>query len=171
MIEQNLIDFGAEALYFRTRARYHHWNTQGPTFLQDHEYFDDLYAALDDQVDQVAEWTRGQGVEFPDEIALAQHLEDPLQEMDGLDMQKFTWQQLQEVGDANANQKLESLNDRGALPWFEIFVLNERHIDNLKSLAQAAERADEIGIVNGVEDWLQDHDKVKYFVGSTLKKL
>lgn len=171
MIEQELIDFGADALYFRTRARYHHWNTQGPTFLQDHEYFDDLYAALDGQVDQTAEWTRGQGVEFPDEIALAQRLQDPLQEMDELDMQKFTWQRLDEVGDASAHQKLESLNERGALPWFEIYVLNERHINRLKGLAQAAERADEIGVVNGVEDWLQQHDQVKYFVGSTLRKL
>lgn len=132
--------FAAETIDFRSRARYHHWNAQGPTFPQDHEYFEELYHLLDDEVDQAAEWARTYGHTFPSEIQLADRIPDDATGPDPED------------------------------PWEDVFSFNKTHINRLEWLRFQAEEADNTAIVVGTEDWIQKHEDVAFYAGSILGK-
>lgn len=168
-----LNSFAADAVYFRSRVRYHHWNVQGRSFIQDHEYFDEVYSLLDDEVDQAAEWARTFGNEFPSELVLSEtansRFDVAIDQPQASNVSQLVWDELENVApNESADRKWQEFGD--ALPWFEIWVLNQNHIDSLMRLREYADDANEIGIVNGVEDFIEEHNDIRYFVGSTLKR-
>lgn len=164
--------FAAEAVYFRTRARFHHWNVEGPQFIQDHEYLGEIYNNLDEEVDQVAEFGRKLGHKFPSEIELVQEeLPENFEKMDGFNISQFMWDRLGKDSKASSSTRLRQLTDRGVYQWFEIHELNKNHIENLKSLGHEAETSREQGIANAVDDWVERHDEIHYFTGSLLGTL
>lgn len=65
VLEQVLAD--EYVLY--TKTRNYHWNVEGPHFSEYHKLFGEQYAALDDDIDQIAERIRALGAKTPSTLA------------------------------------------------------------------------------------------------------
>ena len=48
----------ADSFAFYTKAHYYHWNVEGPHFTEYHEFLGEIYAAVFDAVDDIAEQVR-----------------------------------------------------------------------------------------------------------------
>lgn len=51
----------ADEFVLVTKTRKAHWNVEGPDFYNKHKFFEDMYHALDDIIDEVAERVRSVG--------------------------------------------------------------------------------------------------------------
>jgi DNA-binding ferritin-like protein len=147
---------------------------QGRTFIEDHEFFGDLYEDLDEQVDQNAEWIRMEGVEAPAPYEMDYGRSYNVQEVGDIQVQlpDGVIDQLRGSGDDQVlADRIQKLKNAGRLKFFEMLALNQQHIASLNRLRNVADESDRVGVVNGAEDLIQEHDVYFYFMASTLRRL
>jgi starvation-inducible DNA-binding protein len=55
----------ADEYVLYTKTRNYHWNVTGPHFHDLHKFFESQYEALDESIDEIAEWIRSLGERSP----------------------------------------------------------------------------------------------------------
>lgn len=82
-------------LYFKTRN--FHWNVKGPNFMPLHKFFEELYDAIDDSIDDIAEKIRTYG--FPVQGSFKELLEVARLQESFLNTNKTAIEMIQELVD------------------------------------------------------------------------
>jgi starvation-inducible DNA-binding protein len=128
------------ALYLK--AHYFHWNVEGPDFAQFHEFFDNLYTDFYSSIDHFAEEIRALNAYAPG--SFERYTE--LAQIKGEDRVLSAPEMLKQL-----------LND------------NETMMTSLKAAYELANKADEIGLSNFIQDRTDQHKKHAWMIRSFLK--
>lgn len=125
-------------MYFRTHS--YHWNVIGPNFSQYHEFFGNLYEELHGSVDQIAEQIRAVNSFAPSSL-------DRLKE-------------LTRIEEADTIPTAERM--------FQILI-NDNNIvlDSLKQSFDLAEKNEELGLANFLQDRMDIHKKHGWMLRAT----
>jgi len=127
-------------LYYKAHAI--HWNVEGEYFPQFHLFFGEVYDAIHDAVDMVAEQIRSLGTKAPATIMLLTN-QQPVDTMTD--------------------------NDDCTVMITSFCTDNERLIGLLKSLIPVAGQVGEPGVQNFLQDRLMYHQKLQWQINSILK--
>lgn len=128
------------ALYLK--GQYYHWNVEGPNFKQFHDLFGDFYSEVYGAVDQMAEEIRALDAYAPGSLG--------------------RFMELSTIDDENTVPKALEMVKRLADDNQKILV----------TLQTARDKADELGqngLVNFLEDRLDNHKKHAWMLRATLK--
>lgn len=128
------------ALYLK--AHYFHWNVEGPDFAQFHGFFEDLYTDFYSSIDHFAEEIRALNAYAPG--SFERYTE--LAQIKGEDRVLSAPEMLRQL-----------LND------------NETMMTSLKAAYELANKADEIGLSNFIQDRTDQHKKHAWMIRSFLK--
>lgn len=125
-------------MYFRTHS--YHWNVIGPNFSEYHAFFGELYAELHGAVDPIAEQIRAVNSFAPSSL-------DRLKE-------------LTRIEEADTIPTAERM--------FQILI-NDNNIvlDSLKQAYDLAEKNDELGLANFLQDRMDIHKKHGWMLRAT----
>lgn len=133
----------ADTFAMYLKAQYYHWNVEGPDFKQYHDLFSDVYGNVYGAVDPMAEEIRALDAYAP--------------------------------GSLGRFQDLTTIDDENTVPA-ALEMVKRIADDNQKVLmtVQAArDKADELGqngLVNFLEDRLDQHKKLAWMLRATLKR-
>lgn len=125
-------------MYFRTHS--YHWNVIGPNFSEYHAFFGTLYEELHDSIDVIAEQIRAVNSFAPSSL-------DRLKE-------------LTRIEEADTIPNAERM--------FQILI-NDNNIvlDSLKQAYDLAEKNDELGLANFLQDRMDIHKKHGWMLRAT----
>ena len=129
------------AMYFKAHS--YHWNVEGPNFSQYHSFFGDIYEDLFDATDALAEELRAMDEYAPISIA---------------DIGTMKTIKDDSEKPANALTMIKNLEDA-----------NDRVIESLARLFDAATNAKQDGLANLAADRLDKHKKTGWMLRSHLK--
>jgi DNA-binding ferritin-like protein len=128
------------SFYMRTHG--YHWNVKGQDFAQYHELFSDIYEDVFSSVDTIAENIRKLGSDA-----------------------QFNLNQLaaeRSIGDSNI-QSADALSMS-----YDLYVVNERLIDQLKSVFRCADECDEQGVADFIAERINAHQKWRWQLRSSV---
>lgn len=131
----------ADTFAFYLKAQFFHWNVTGRDFAQHHEFFGNIYGEVYGAVDPLAEHIRA---------------------IDGFAAGSFT-----------RFQQLTTITDRITVPSVDQMVI-ELHSDNMRVLAsltsamRIAEQYNEYGLVNYLQDRIDQHKKHGWMLKSSI---
>jgi starvation-inducible DNA-binding protein len=128
------------ALYLK--SHYFHWNVEGPSFPQYHEFFGDFYQDVWESVDTIAEHTRTLDVYVPGSLG--------------------RFRELSVIADENAIPDAHGM-------FSKLGDDNKRIVDELKKAQAQAEKLGYSGIANFFQDRIAAHDKHGWMIRSILK--
>jgi len=123
-----------------TKMRNFHWNVKGPTFMMLHEMFGDMYNAINDQADAIAERIRQ--LDGCPEGTLAAFKRDSFLE--------------EEACPVNGDQMIKCLVDD-----------SDRMVEQMRVAIQIAETNKDFGTMDLITKWMELHEKQLYFLRST----
>lgn len=125
-------------MYFKTHS--YHWNVIGPNFNDYHAFFGTLYAELHDAIDLIAEQIRAANSFAPSSL-------DRLKELT----------RIQEADTIPTADRM-----------FQILI-NDNNIvlDSLKQAYDLAEKAEELGLANFLQDRMDIHKKHGWMLRAT----
>lgn len=125
-------------MYFKTHS--YHWNVIGPNFSQYHDFFGDLYGELFGAVDSIAEQIRAVNSFAPSSL-------DRLKELTRIE---------------------ESDTIPNAERMFQLLI-NDNNIvlDSLKQAFDLAEKNEELGLANFLQDRMDIHKKHGWMLRAT----
>jgi len=132
----------ADTVTFGMKAHQYHWNVEGKTFYADHKFFEAIYTEAEGAVDDIGEKIRQLDAYAP------------------LSPRRIA--------------ELTNLQDTDVAPDYIVMVRN-LYNDNNAILSQLmktytlAERFNEIGHSNYLQDRTMAHKQLQYFLRSTLK--
>lgn len=134
----------ADTFAMYLKAHYYHWNVEGPDFYQYHELFGSIYEEVYGAIDPFAEEIRAQQYYAP--------------------------------GSFKRLAELATIADEETVPSplamaEKLFSDNALVLASLKEARDAADRYGENGLVNFLEDRLDQHKKHAWFLRSTIKRV
>jgi starvation-inducible DNA-binding protein len=132
----------ADAFTFYLKAHFYHWNVEGPDFAQYHEFLADLYQDVWESVDTLAELIRTLDVYAP--------------------------------GTMTRFKTLTTIEETDIVPDARTMFMNlaQENIKMRASLMRSydmANKENEIGIANFLQDRIQQHEKHSWMLRSILK--
>jgi starvation-inducible DNA-binding protein len=132
----------ADAFTFYLKAHFYHWNVEGPDFAQYHEFLADLYQDVFESVDTLAELIRTLDVYAP--------------------------------GTMTRFKTLTTIEETDIIPDARTMFMNlaQENIKMRASLMRSydmANKENEIGIANFLQDRIQAHEKHSWMLRSILK--
>ena len=141
LIEQLRTILGTNfGLYFKIHS--YHWNVEGPNFVEYHTYLGNLYTQIFNNTDLIAEKLRALETYTPVSLTRMKELSDIEEDVSVLE----------------------------AMPMFQnLVVANDRYIIHLRAGIVAAEAANEPAIGNFLQDILDQHQKLAWFLKSITK--
>lgn len=141
LIEQLRTILGTNfGLYFKIHS--YHWNVEGPDFVQYHKFLGKLYEQVFNNTDLIAEKLRALETYTPVSLTRMKELSDIEEDVSVLE----------------------------AMPMFQnLVVANDRYIIHLRAGIVAAEAANEPAIGNFLQDILDQHQKLAWFLKSITK--
>lgn len=141
LIEQLRTILGTNfGLYFKIHS--YHWNVEGPNFVEYHTYLGNLYTQIFNNTDLIAEKLRALETYTPVSLTRMKELSDIEEDVSVLE----------------------------AMPMFQnLVVANDRYIIHLRAGIVAAEAANEPAIGNFLQDLLDQHQKLAWFLKSITK--
>ena len=141
LIEQLRTILGTNfGLYFKIHS--YHWNIEGPDFVQYHKFLGKLYEQVFNNTDLIAEKLRALETYTPVSLTRMKELSDIEEDVSVLE----------------------------AMPMFQnLVVANDRYIIHLRAGIVAAEAANEPAIGNFLQDLLDQHQKLAWFLKSITK--
>lgn len=128
------------ALY--VKAQNYHWNVEGPMFAMYHEFFDKIYGEVGGAIDQFAEEIRAQNAYAPAAFSRLKELssiEDELLIIKPVDMVR------------------------------NLFSDNAKVLASLKAARTVADKYGENGLVNFLEERLDQHNKHAWMLRASMK--
>lgn len=141
LIEQMKVILGTTfGLYFKTHS--YHWNVEGPDFAQYHDFLGNLYQAIFNNVDPIAEHIRALDSYAP--VALSRMIE-----LSDIEEKDFVPTALEMIADLKDN--------------------NDRYMVHLRAGIAAAEAANEPAVSNFLQDILDQHQKHGWMLKSFTK--
>ena len=141
LIEQLRTILGTNfGLYFKIHS--YHWNVEGPDFVQYHKFLGKLYEQVFNNTDLIAEKLRALETYTPVSLTRMKELSDIEEDVSVLE----------------------------AMPMFQnLVVANDRYIIHLRAGIVAAEASNEPAIGNFLQDLLDQHQKLAWFLKSITK--
>lgn len=132
----------ANTYAFMLKAQYYHWNIEGPTFISDHNFLGEIYERAFKEIDQIAESIRSLGSYAP--------------------------------GSFGRFIELATIKDEITIPGsVEMFKRLLEDIDvihgNLMKIHSEAEAEKQLGILNFIEDLIEQNEKTQWMLRSILK--
>lgn len=128
------------ALY--VKAQNYHWNVEGPMFAMYHEFFGKIYEEVGGAIDQFAEEIRAQNAYAPAAFS------------------RFT--ELTNIQDEVLIIKPEQM-------VANLFADNAKVIASLKASRESADKYGENGLVNFLEERLDQHNKHAWMLRASMK--
>lgn len=134
----------ADTFAMYLKAHYYHWNVEGPDFYQYHELFGSISSEVYGAVDPFAEEIRAQVAYAP--------------------------------GSFKRLAELATIADEESIPSplamaEKLFSDNALVLASLKEARDVADKYGENGLVNFLEDRLDQHKKHAWFLRSTIKRV
>jgi len=133
----------ADTYAFYVKAQNYHWNVEGPMFPMYHEFFGKIYEEVGGAIDTFAEQIRAQDAYAPGSLSRF------------LELTRIK----DEVLVIAPEQMLANL-----------FVDNMEVLGSLKIARDAADKLGQNGLVNFLEERLDQHKKHAWMLKATLKK-
>lgn len=125
-----------------TKTRNFHWNVKGPTFMMFHEMFGDMYTALNNQADEIAERIR--------------QLEGcPEGTLEAFKRDSFLGE---EPCPCSANEMVHCLVRD-----------SDRMVEQMRHAIKTAEENGDYGTMDLITKWMELHEKQLYFLRSTCE--
>lgn len=134
----------AETFTLYLKAHYYHWNVEGPDFQQFHDFFGSFYEEVYGAVDPMAEEIRALDAYAPGSFGRMLELSSI-------------------KGDDSIPAALEMVN--------RLFQDNVVLLDTLKKTRDMADAAGENGLVNFLEDRIDQHKKHQWMLRAYLKRV
>lgn len=128
----------AFTMYFRTHS--YHWNVIGPNFSQYHDFFGELYEELHGSIDMIAEQIRAVNSFAPSSLGRLKEL-TRIEEADTIPSSDRMFQVL--------------INDNNIV------------LDSLKQAFDLAEKNEELGLANFLQDRMDIHKKHGWMLRAT----
>lgn len=128
----------AFTMYFRTHS--YHWNVIGPNFSQYHDFFGELYEELHGSIDMIAEQIRAVNSFAPSSLGRLKEL-TRIEEADTIPTAERMFQIL--------------INDNNIV------------LDSLKQAFDLAEKNEELGLANFLQDRMDIHKKHGWMLRAT----
>lgn len=138
MLNELLGDY--QILYMNARG--YHWNIKGKQFFELHAKFEEIYTALQDQIDEIAERILTLG--FTPAHSYTQYLSSPVQEH------------------RNVTSGEECIE--GLLQGFKLIIQRQREI------MEYASGADDEGSASLMSDYIRDQEKLVWMLRAYLGK-
>ena len=133
----------ADTFSLYLKAHYFHWNVEGPDFYQYHGLFEAIYSEVYGAVDAFAEEIRAQNAYAPG-----------------------SFKRLDELTTVMGEETIPT-----AVAMAEkLFDDNQKVLASLKAARDMADKYGENGLVNFLEDRLDQHKKHAWFLRATLKR-
>ena len=130
----------ADTFCMYLKAHNYHWNITGPDFYQYHTFFESIYTQLWEAVDSVAEHIRAINEFAPGGL--------------------YRFKQLSSIED-----EIRVVNSQESVRV--LISDNEKVIASLKEAYDEAEKANEIGLSNFVQDRIDIHKKLGWMLKAT----
>jgi len=132
----------ADTYAFYVKAQNYHWNVEGPFFAMYHEFFGKIYEEVGGAIDTFAEQIRAQDAYAP--------------------------------GAFGRFQELTNINDEVLIIKPEVMVStlftdNVKVLTSLKTARDAADRYEKNGLVNFLEERLDQHSKHAWMLRASMK--
>lgn len=129
------------ALY--VKAQNYHWNVEGPFFAMYHEFFGGIYEEVGGAIDRFAEEIRAQNAYAPAAFS--------------------RFKELTRIEDEVLIIKPEQMVSN-------LFFDNAKVIASLQAVREAADKYNENGLVNFIEERLDQHNKHAWMLRASMKQ-
>lgn len=129
------------ALY--VKAQNYHWNVEGPMFAMYHDFFGKIYEEVGGAIDQFAEEIRAQNAYAPAAFS--------------------RFKELTRIEDEVLIIKPEQMVSN-------LFFDNAKVIASLQAAREAADKYNENGLVNFIEERLDQHNKHAWMLRASMKQ-
>lgn len=126
-------------IVFSSKVQRYHWNVEGENFLEYHKYFGKLYSFGIQSIDEVAELIRTKGVKVSASL-------------------NYVIQ----------NSKIEDSEEILEHMFEELLRDNYKMLLSLHDAYFEADKASDLGIANLLQDKIQEHEKIQWFVKSIM---
>lgn len=133
----------ADTYAFYVKAQNYHWNVEGPLFPMYHEFFGKIYEEVGGAIDTFAEQIRAQNAYAPGSFS------------------RFL--ELTRIKDEVLIVSSEDMLSK-------LFVDNMEVLGSLKIARDVADKLDQNGLVNFLEERLDQHKKHAWMLKASLKK-
>ena len=132
----------ADTYAFYVKAQNYHWNVEGPFFAMYHEFFGKIYEEVGGAIDTFAEQIRAQDAYTPAAFGRFQEL-------------------------TNINDEILIIKPEQMVST--LFTDNVKVLTSLKTARDAADRYEKNGLVNFLEERLDQHDKHAWMLRASMK--
>ena len=132
----------ADTYAFYVKAQNYHWNVEGPFFAMYHEFFGKIYEEVGGAIDQFAEEIRAQNAYAPAAFGRFQEL-------------------------TNINDEVLIIRPEQMVST--LFSDNAKVLASLKAAREAADKYGENGLVNFIEERLDQHSKHAWMLRASMK--
>lgn len=132
----------ADTYAFYVKAQNYHWNVEGPLFYMYHDFFGKIYEEVDGVIDQFAEEIRAQNAYAPAAFG--------------------RFKELTSIED-------EVLIIKPGQMVANLFADNAKVLASLQAARDAADKYNQNGLVNFLEDRLDKHNKHAWMLRASMK--
>ena len=132
----------ADTYAFYVKAQNYHWNVEGPMFAMYHEFFGKIYEEVGGAIDQFAEEIRAQNAYAPAAFGRFKEL-------------------------TNINDEVLIVSPEQMVA--NLFADNAKVIASLKASREVADKYGENGLVNFIEERLDQHAKHAWMLKASMK--
>lgn len=132
----------ADTYAFYVKAQNYHWNVEGPMFPMYHKFFGKIYGEVDGVIDQFAEEIRAQNAYAPAAFG--------------------RFKELTSIED-------EVLIIKPEMMVANLFADNAKVLASLQAARDAADKYNQNGLVNFLEDRLDKHNKHAWMLRASMK--
>lgn len=132
----------ADTFSLYLKAHYYHWNVEGPNFKQYHDFFGDFYEEVFGSIDKLAEHIRVLGAYAPG-----------------------SFKRFVELSTIEGEERI--LQPREMIA--QLLRDNQLYTTLLMQLYDSAEKENELGLSNFIQDRIEQHKKHEWMLKSFLK--
>jgi starvation-inducible DNA-binding protein len=133
----------ADAFTLYLKAHYYHWNVEGSNFPQYHEFLGELYEEIFGSVDNIAEHIRALNAYAPGTL--------------------IRFKELTSITETISVPSAEAM-------FLDLFNQNKQYLGMLMTVYVLADRFNELGLANFLQDRMAAHKKHEWMLRSILKK-